>query len=302
MNLITNKGDIFREVKSRVNIVDVAARLQLNLTKQGSDLVGECPVGHASKSKTSFHIVTSHREPYFHCFNCGKGGDVIRLVRITKNITDIEAVNWLINEFNLDVDPKQFIHNQPSPEQSKEKEEQISRNAVLEKIYEICKAKLYQEEGKAALDYLVNVRGYDEETLKKTEWFYLPPISEIKKELLTKFPEMKDSLDKIKLTGHFYDNFRLAFPYRNANSYITGFMKRSTDPNGIDVKTYDGKDHSSVRWDSTPGLKKDDLFGLDKVDRNEDTLIVVEGYPDAIYLQAKQPFKLPQRGTIFPVL
>ncbi|MBL1215790.1 MAG: toprim domain-containing protein [Ignavibacteriae bacterium] len=286
MDLITNRGDIFREVRSRVNIVDVASRLQINLTKQGSDLIGECPVGHASKSKKSFHIVTSHREPYFHCFNCGKGGDAVRLVSITKNINDLDAAKWLINEFNLKIDPNHLLHNKPTPAQIKEKEELISRSTVLEKIYELGKEKLYQDEGKAALDYLVNVRGYDKEILKNTDWFYLPKKSEIKKELLSQFPEMKDSLDKIKLNGYYGDNFRLAFPYSNADGYITGFMKRSTDAKGMDIKTFDGKEHSNVRWDSTPKLKKNDLFGLDKVDHKEDTLIVVEGYPDAIYLQA----------------
>jgi hypothetical protein len=29
----------------------------------------------------------------------------------------------------------------------------------------------------------------------------------------------------------------------------------------ISISTYDGK-HEGVRFDSTPGLKKDDLFGL----------------------------------------
>ncbi|MBK7105607.1 MAG: toprim domain-containing protein [Ignavibacteriae bacterium] len=89
----------------------------------------------------------------------------------------------------------------------------------------------------------------------------------------------------MKLQGYFGDNFRLAFPYRSSEGFITGFMKRATAPKGITVTTFDGKPHDCVRWDSTPGLAKDDLFGLDKVDKSEQTLIVVEGYLDAIYLQ-----------------
>ncbi len=53
---------------------------------------------------------------------------------------------------------------------------------------------------------------------------------------------------------------------------ITGFLKRSTNPKGETITTYDNKVHDNVRWDSTPGLKKDDLFGLDKIDETIDTL------------------------------
>ncbi len=67
---------------------------------------------------------------------------------------------------------------------------------------------------------------------------------------------------------------------------ITGFLKRSTKPKGSAITSFDKKEHNNVRWDSTPGLKKNDLFGLDKVAIGEQTLIIVEGYPDAIYLQA----------------
>ena len=67
---------------------------------------------------------------------------------------------------------------------------------------------------------------------------------------------------------------------------IVGLLKRSTEPKGITVQTFDGKTHGNVRRDSSAGLNKDDLFGLDKVDKITDTLVVVEGYPDALYLQA----------------
>ena len=48
---------------------------------------------------------------------------------------------------------------------------------------------------------------------------------------------------------------------------ITGLLKRSTNPKGENIKTHDGKEHKDQRWDSTPGTSKDDLFGLDKINR-----------------------------------
>ncbi|MCB9250708.1 MAG: toprim domain-containing protein [Ignavibacteriales bacterium] len=116
--------------------------------------------------------------------------------------------------------------------------------------------------------------------------FYLPKEHDIKAALTNSDPEIKESVVQLKLQGRFGDNFRLAFPYRNAEGLITGFLKRATNPKGISVTTYDNKVHDNVRWDSTPGLMKDDLFGIDKVRESTDTIIAVEGYPDALYLKA----------------
>ena len=41
---------------------------------------------------------------------------------------------------------------------------------------------------------------------------------------------------------------------------------------------------TGVRWDSTPGLKKSDIFGLHRI--RKETLLIVEGYPDATYFPA----------------
>ena len=129
-------------------------------------------------------------------------------------------------------------------------------------------------------------RKYDPEVIKNSDWFYLPEDYDIKKMLIDRDQDKAKDIAKLKLQGHFGDNFRLAFPYRNAEGLITGLLKRSTEPKGAKITTYDKKVHENIRWDSTPGLKKDDLFGIDKVDKKEDTLIVVEGYPDVLYLQA----------------
>jgi len=61
-------------------------------------------------------------------------------------------------------------------------------------------------------------------------------------------------------------------------------MKRSAEPTGTKV-TKDGTIMEDVRWDSTYGLSKKDLFNLDKC-KGQETLLIVEGYPDAVYMQA----------------
>ena len=280
------RGNIFQEVKNSLHITDVVTRLGAQLNSQSKNtLVGTCPVGHPSSSKKSFHIDT-HKQ-LCHCFNCGMGGDVFSVVEEVKKISKWEALKWLVEEFDLKIDTSQHQHNpKPTPAEILEKDELRSRSFLLEEIVEKGKQLLYQNEGREALDYLMNERKYDLETIKKTEWFYIPEEYDVKKELIGQDEERKEVVGKLKLQGHFGDNFRLAFPYRNADGLITGFLKRSTNPKGEIITTYDNKVHEKVRWDSTSGLVKNDLFGLDKIDNDVDTIVVVEGYPDALYLQA----------------
>jgi len=283
----TNIGMKFQEVKNNLNLLDVVTRLGSSLTKQsGSNTYhGTCPTGHTSTSGKSFHI--DMNKGLYHCFNCGIGGDVISLVEEVKKISRWEALKWLVSEFNLKVDLGQPQHYpKPTPEEIQERKEMISRGIIFEKIYEIGKQMLYEVEGTEALKYLTDIRGYDVEVLKSTEWFCLPEDFDIKTQLIKENPEMKEVVSGLKLQGYYGDNFRLAFPYRNKDGMITGFLKRAVVKSGISVTTYDGKEHENVRWDSTPKLNKGDLFGLDKIVGGEDTLIIVEGYPDAIYLQA----------------
>ncbi len=286
MNSITNIGNKYQEVKHRLNIIDVATKLGSKLTQQGRNTYhGTCPTGHASKSGTSFHVDSNQQ--VFHCFNCGIGGDIFTLVEKVYNLSSWEALKWLVDEYNLKIDLGKPQHNpKPSPEEIKKKEEQIKKSMILEGIYEIGKEKLYSDESKDELKYLTEDRGYDIAVLKDTEWFYLPEDFDIKKELINENPVWKSDVGKLKLQGYFGDNFRLAFPYRNSEGLITGFLKRATDPKGISVTTFDGRQHEEVRWDSTPKVTKADLFGIDKISIEEDTLIIVEGYPDAIYLKA----------------
>ncbi len=187
----------------------------------------------------------------------------------------------------MKIDTSQHQHNpKPTPQEILERNALLKRSFLFEQIVERGKDLLFEEIGKEELDYLVNVRKYDTELIKKTEWFYLPEDFDVKTELIQKNDEWKEQAGSLKLQGHFGDNFRLAFPYRNAEGLITGFLKRATDPKGITIKTHDDQVHDNVRWDSTPKLNKDDLFGIDKIENDVDTIVVVEGYPDALYLQA----------------
>lgn len=278
------QSNVLDYIKSNVSITEVAHKLPgVQLKRSGRLLEGNCPTNHSSKSGTCFKIFPQTNS--CHCFNCGRGGTVIDLVMMAQNVQFNEAIKWIIKNFQLD---KKFdLTNLKFPHKTEEelrKEAEIrQKNILFEEIVSYGRQLLYENAGKDALNYLTQERKYEIEILKNTEFIYFPKENEVKNYLLSLYPDAEEAIKTLKLTGHFGDSFRLAFPYRNYEGLITGLLKRSTLPKGENIHTYDGKDHNEVRWDSTPGTSKEDLFGLSDC-KNEETLVIVEGYPDALYL------------------
>ena len=272
--------DIKEIIKDSVKIEKIAEDLGLQLSRHTSGLHGQCPTGHESKSGTCFSVNT--RDNYFYCFNCGIGGDNIKLVEIVKGFKFQDALKWMVERYRPDL--LTYI-DKYKKKRSPQDEIYYQKAGLYEKIFEYGKELLYKSSSKNVLKYLTEKRGYNLDNLKKTEWIYWPSDREIRKYLLSKYPKSKINIEKLKLQGYFGDNFRLAFPYRDRRGAITGFFKRALSGKGIDIQTYDGKEYEGVRWDSTSGLKKDDLFNIYNC-RNYKSVIVVEGCPDSMYLKS----------------
>lgn len=291
------EGDnIYEYLKNNIKIEDLADRLKIDLTERGDEFAGMCPSDHPSKSRTSF-LINKNKQVFF-CHNCKVGGGIIELVELATRLKGGELLNWFKREFKLgdDFDKLKKGYREKTDEEKQKEQELKIRDFLLEEVVKLGKKMLYEPEGKETLNYLINDRKYDLEKLKSTEFMFFPKSNLIREHLYEHFSEMSDQIKQLKLNGYYGDNFRLAFPYRNRDGMITGLLKRSTNPKGENIKTHDGKEHKEQRWDSTPGTSKDDLFGLVKINRvtkkeeNEekkkitDTLIILEGYPDAMYL------------------
>ena len=85
-----------RDLKSRVNIVDVVAGV-VALRKAGASFKGLCPF-HNEKTP-SFHV--SPDRGLYKCFGCGKGGDAISFVMETEHLGFTEAAETLARRFNI---------------------------------------------------------------------------------------------------------------------------------------------------------------------------------------------------------
>ncbi len=270
--------EITKFIKNSIKIEDVVNKLGgLNLAKTGNSLQGNCPTGHSSQGEKCFSINTDKN--FYHCFHCGAAGDNINLVELVNNTSFVESLNWFKENFEVDLD----ITEETKQENKTEQSSYYINQFLLEEIVKLGHNSLFENSGKEALAYLTEQRGYTLENLKNTEWFYLPQVNRVKEILNTKYPSYSKQIDELQVNGYYGDNFRLAFPYRDRYGKITGFLKRALNPKGADIKTFDNKEHRNVRWDSSRGTNKKDLFGIDKSKR-EETLIILEGYPDAIYL------------------
>ena len=264
----------------QIPINSVVERLGLQLEMTGSNLQGNCPTGHPSKNGRCFTVNTKNN--FFFCFSCNIGGSNIDLVMDVKQLSFSETIEWFTKEFGI-THSIQLKHNHADNLTEEEKKELglvIARAAFYEPAFEWMHKLLFEEEGKEALDYLVNERKYDLEILRKSDFCYFPEVSRIREYLRQQFPDGAEMINGLSFNGSNGDNFRVAFPYRDLDGNITGFVKRATSPKGISIN---GKE--SVRWDSSKGVSKKDLFNLYNT-KKEETLLIVEGYPDALYFSA----------------
>ena len=79
--------ELISEIKGHVNIVEVIGEV-VDLTRAGRHYVGLCPF---HKEKTpSFNVVEDKQ--FFHCFGCGKSGDVYKFVEEYRQVSFLDSV------------------------------------------------------------------------------------------------------------------------------------------------------------------------------------------------------------------
>ncbi|HFI2691440.1 TPA: DNA primase [Streptococcus suis] len=103
--------DKITEIKQALNIVDVIGET-IALTKAGRNYIGLCPF-HGEKTP-SFNVVEDKQ--FYHCFGCGKSGDVFKFVEETRGIPFAEAVAVLAEKAGFQVPPQSVNHFQPKRE------------------------------------------------------------------------------------------------------------------------------------------------------------------------------------------
>ncbi|HFU4115582.1 TPA: DNA primase [Streptococcus suis] len=148
--------DKITEIKQALNIVDVIGET-IALTKAGRNYIGLCPF-HGEKTP-SFNVVEDKQ--FYHCFGCGKSGDVFKFVEETRGIPFAEAVAVLAEKAGFQVEFQPTNHLQPKRENPHQALYDIHQDAT--KFYNALL--MTTKMGEEARKYL-HQRGVTDEVIK----------------------------------------------------------------------------------------------------------------------------------------
>src|ERR1700757_1165187 len=266
-------GSFADRVKNQADIVRVIGEY-VRLKKSGQNFTGLCPF-HGEKTP-SFAVHPTKQ--IFHCFGCGKGGDVFSFVMEMEKCQFPEAVRIVAEKCGIAL-PKP---KERSPEERKENQQ---RSALTEMHREAQTFFVQQlettAEGKAARAYLED-RGLDKDALARFGIGYAPSGGDLLlRHFRGKYPEktlVESGLISRDQSGRHFDRFRrrITFPIANESAKIVAFGARTL---GDEQPKY-------LNSPETPIYSKSNvLYHLDRAKdalRRSDFAILVEGYMDAI--------------------
>lgn len=262
------------EIKARLSVVDVI-KDYIQLKQIGTNWRAVCPFHH----EKSPSFVVSPEKQIWHCFGCGRGGDIFTFVMEIEAVNFAEALRTLAKKAGVTL-------------QQGDSKLRSQRNRLLE-IMELAREFYYQAflnspEADGARNY-IEARGLTEETISIWRIGY----SFKNWDSLLKFLKAKGyNENEIFLAGlcvkrnqglGFYDRFRgrIMFPINNVNGDTVAFSARvapeneATDPMGKYINS-----PQTMAYDKS-GI----LFGLDQAKhaiKTKDLAIIVEGQMDAI--------------------
>jgi DNA primase len=265
------------EIRLRADIAAVVGRY-VKLKPSGQTLKGLCPF---HKEKTpSFHVNPSRG--FFHCFGCGKGGDVFKFLQEVESLSFPEALKLLAEETGVTIAPSREA---PSTEESSAAP--VISKQVMVDIHKIAAVFFYgQIRGNAeAVDYFKS-RGLAPETVRDFKLGYAPPgwssfITYCGKKNISAESLAACGLAIKKEDGSAYDRFRdrVMFSLIDLSNRVIGFAGRGRNKE-VTPKYLNSPETPIYR-------KKEFLYGLNvtrQYIKEEKFVLVVEGYMDFLTL------------------
>ncbi len=269
-------GETIEKIKETARIEEVVADF-VQLKKRGASLIGNCPF-HGEKTP-SFHV--SVTKGIYKCFGCGVAGDSVRFVMEHEKYSYPEALKYLANKYNIEVEETIVTQEDTEAQSARESLYIVSQFAAT-----FFENQLWNSsDGRAiGLSYFKE-RGFREDILKKFNIGYSPDIWDALTVDAVKTQHAEEYLEKTGLAirndkDKLYDRFRgrVMFPIHNFTGRVIGFGGRTlkTDKN---VPKYVNSPESDIYH------KSNVLYGLfhaKRAIREHDNCYLVEGYADVL--------------------
>ena len=270
LSLISNETiGLIREKTDIISLIGEYVRL----IPSGRTYKALCPF---HKEKTpSFHVIPDKQ--IYHCFGCGKGGDVFQFMMDQERLTFPEAVRFLAAKQGIEI-PKEY-----DPDSQKIGE----LFGLLESATKLYQEALYTDEGKICREYIAS-RDFTEDTVKRFRFGYAPDSWDfLTGRLGRNNPKTLEAMEKVGLVkkrdngSGYYDTFRgrFIFPIVDIHGRVAGFSARRLDGvkenkyiNSPDCETYH---KGRILFNLRDGIP---------IIRRQDEVVVVEGPLDAISL------------------
>ena len=266
------------EIRRRADIAAVVGRY-VKLKAAGATLKGLCPF---HKEKTpSFHV--NPQRGFFHCFGCGKGGDVFKFLQEIEGLTFPETLKMLADETGVTLVSRE---RGPEPVPGETGAASLSKTAMIDihkTAGDFFSAQIRKHP--SAVDYFKS-RGLAPEPVRDFKLGFAPPgwsslINFAAKEGVSVESLAACGLAIRKDDGSSYDRFRdrVMFSLIDLSGRIIGFAGRGMTADAT-PKYLNSPETPIYR-------KKEFLYGLN-ITRNyikeEKAALVVEGYMDFLTL------------------
>jgi len=135
---------IIEKILDRADIVDIIGS-HVELKKKGANFTACCPF---HQEKTPSFMVNPARGTW-HCFGCGKGGNVIRFLMDRNTLTFPEAVRTLGKRYSIDVEETKL-----TPEQEQKRMKRDSMYIINQQCADHFRKNLQNPSYKNAAEYV----------------------------------------------------------------------------------------------------------------------------------------------------
>ena len=286
---------VIDEVREKTNIVEVIGQY-VQLKKSGKNYLGLCPF---HEEKTPSFSVAEDKQ-IFHCFGCGKGGNVYTFLQELEGISFPEAVKKVADMEQIPLDIE--ISSEPINQTSTGQQQLIALHERTRDLYHhlLMNTKV----GEDALTYL-HERGLSDELISEFKIGFAPSQRDFLVQVVQQDKVNADLMERSGLfirrdDGSFSDRFyqRVMFPLNDFRGKPIGFSGRM-------LKTEEFPGNDQPKYLNSPETelfnKRQVLFNFDKARneiRKQGEAILFEGFMDVLAAwQADIKIGLASMGT-----